>query len=101
MHFEPPVLFYWQDSEKHYRRVLSKYRTRLLSAAQVTYYLVYFMYIILYSVLKLNLTNGSIFENGSIYVVRHSSGLLLQGYMDEDARVALLQIAKMREEYVC
>ncbi|XP_065139316.1 uncharacterized protein uacaa [Paramisgurnus dabryanus] len=46
-----------EDSEKHYRRVLSKYRTRLLSAAQ--------------------------------------------GYMDEDARVALLQIAKMREEYVC
>ncbi|XP_055030316.2 uncharacterized protein uacaa [Misgurnus anguillicaudatus] len=46
-----------EESEKHYRRVLSKYRTRLLSAAQ--------------------------------------------GYMDEDARVALLQIAKMREEYVC
>ncbi|TRZ03524.1 hypothetical protein DNTS_030878 [Danionella cerebrum] len=46
-----------QDSEKHYRHVLSMYRARLLSAAQ--------------------------------------------GYMDEEARVALLQIAKMREERVC
>ncbi|XP_043072460.1 uveal autoantigen with coiled-coil domains and ankyrin repeats isoform X2 [Puntigrus tetrazona] len=46
-----------EDCEKHYRHVLSIYRTRLLSAAQ--------------------------------------------GYMDEEARVALLQIAKMREECVC
>ncbi|XP_067276618.1 uveal autoantigen with coiled-coil domains and ankyrin repeats protein [Pseudorasbora parva] len=42
-----------ENSEKHYRHVLSIYRTRLLSAAQ--------------------------------------------GFMDEEARVALLQIAKMRE----
>ncbi|KTF75181.1 hypothetical protein cypCar_00032317 [Cyprinus carpio] len=46
-----------EDCEKHYRHMLSIYRTRLLSAAQ--------------------------------------------GYMDEEARVALLQIAKMREECVC
>ncbi|XP_073706511.1 uncharacterized protein uacaa [Garra rufa] len=46
-----------EDCEKHYRHVLSVYRTRLLSAAQ--------------------------------------------GYMDEEAKVALLQIAKMREECVC
>ncbi|XP_051726464.1 uveal autoantigen with coiled-coil domains and ankyrin repeats isoform X2 [Ctenopharyngodon idella] len=46
-----------ENSEKHYRHVLSIYRTRLLSAAQ--------------------------------------------GFMDEEARVALLQIAKMREERVC
>ncbi|XP_042631229.1 uveal autoantigen with coiled-coil domains and ankyrin repeats-like isoform X1 [Cyprinus carpio] len=46
-----------EDCEKHYRHVLSIYRTRLLSAAQ--------------------------------------------GYMDEEARVALLQIAKIREECVC
>ncbi|KAL1256848.1 hypothetical protein QQF64_012393 [Cirrhinus molitorella] len=46
-----------EDCQKHYRHVLSIYRTRLLSAAQ--------------------------------------------GYMDEEARVALLQIAKMREECVC
>ncbi|XP_051952657.1 uveal autoantigen with coiled-coil domains and ankyrin repeats protein [Xyrauchen texanus] len=46
-----------EDSEKHYRHVLSIYQKRLLSAAQ--------------------------------------------GFMDEEARVALLQIAKMREECVC
>uniref|UniRef100_A0A9J8CS50 Uveal autoantigen with coiled-coil domains and ankyrin repeats a n=1 Tax=Cyprinus carpio carpio TaxID=630221 RepID=A0A9J8CS50_CYPCA len=46
-----------EDCEKHYRHVLSIYRTRLLSAAQ--------------------------------------------GYMDEEAKVALLQIAKIREECVC
>ncbi|XP_048024875.1 uveal autoantigen with coiled-coil domains and ankyrin repeats isoform X1 [Megalobrama amblycephala] len=46
-----------ENSEKHYRHVLSIYRTRLLSAAQ--------------------------------------------GFMDEEARVALLQIAKMRKERVC
>lgn len=46
-----------EESGRHYRHVLSVYRTRLLSAAQ--------------------------------------------GYMDEEARVALLQIAKMREECVC
>ncbi|XP_052387237.1 ankycorbin-like [Carassius gibelio] len=49
-----------EDCEKHYRHVLSIYRTRLLSAAQVTFY-------------------SCMFRN---------CVFLLQGYIDEEAKVA-------------
>ncbi len=53
MHYELLLFFsFCQDCENHYRHVLSVYRTRLLSAAQVTFYFCIIYMIFLSNVLS-------------------------------------------------
>uniref|UniRef100_A0A9J8D0G6 Uveal autoantigen with coiled-coil domains and ankyrin repeats a n=1 Tax=Cyprinus carpio carpio TaxID=630221 RepID=A0A9J8D0G6_CYPCA len=83
-----------EDCEKHYRHVLSIYRTRLLSAAQVTFYFCILSY-------YLKCFQKYCRPMKMVAFMFRNCGFLLQGYMDEEAKVALLQIAKIREECVC
>lgn len=75
-----------QDAERQHREVVSIYRTHLLSAAQVT------------NQQRGKKTFG--FIGGRTPPLSHAV-FLSQGHMDEDVQAALLQIIRMRQEFVC